>query len=87
MAVAMLDYTFIFNPEHGWGDINSFEKDLVRFFEEKGLVGELTRGVDGQNNRRGVILTPRDKDPIDNVPKNQANRSVNKQLDKKGKNG
>jgi hypothetical protein len=50
--IALLEYSFLFEPDTTWQRLSDFEDDLARFFRDNGLEAEIVKTVDGQVGNR-----------------------------------
>ena len=54
--MALLDYTFLFDPSESWSNLSQFEADLIKFFVDRGMEAETIKTVEGQIGRRILLL-------------------------------
>jgi hypothetical protein len=82
--LAVLEYTFLFEPEETWQHLFQFEKDLTDFFKSKGKELQVVKTIEGATTgRRIVLIAPLiNQVPLSMVTKPSPNPSIKSHLDK-----
>ena len=55
--LALLDYTFLFDPSELWTNTSQFEGALYKFFEERGIDCQTVTTNQSNNGRRMIVLS------------------------------
>ena len=62
MAIALLRYTFQFDPSETWTSLSQFEEFLNKQLNELGMQGTITSPLGAPSSERYIIIT---KKPMD----------------------
>ena len=57
--LALLEYTFMFDPSDAWSSLYQFESTLSKFFDSLGLEAQVVKAIEGGNSKRMLLLTPK----------------------------
>ncbi len=61
MNIALLKYSFMFDPNETWSNLYQFESDLNMFFSGKGMEVEIVKTVEGAVNDRIMYIKKKDE--------------------------
>ena len=56
MNLALLKYSFMFDPVETWSNLYQFEQDLNAFFSAQGMEVEVIKSVDGASTERIMFI-------------------------------
>ena len=56
MNLALLKYSFMFDPVETWTNLYQFEQDLNAFFTAQGMTVEIIKSVDGSSTDRIMFI-------------------------------
>ena len=87
--IALLDYLFMFDPGETWSNLYQFEGDIMKFFEERGLMVTIVKTVDGGTGRRIMLIEkPEEKVPEQpKLPQKTLNQTIASMTSKRGFDG
>lgn len=79
--MALLEYTFLFDPVETWQHLYQFEESLASYLAKIGFEAQVVKSVDGGNGKRvmiikkkqSIVVTGEDKLPVGR-PKNMGNK-------------
>jgi len=83
-TIAMLEYTFLFDPKELWRTRSDFEYDFAKFLKEYGIVAEFVPNEGGDFKRVFHLYKPQTSlpTPIKNVEQNKKLALMKKSLRK-----
>jgi len=61
MNLALLKYSFMFNPVETWTNLYQFEQDLSAFFSAQGMTVEVIKSVDGASTDRIMFIKKKEE--------------------------
>ena len=61
MNLALLKYSFMFNPVETWTNLYQFEQDLNAFFAGQGMTVEVIKSVDGASTDRIMFIKKKEE--------------------------
>jgi len=61
MNLALLKYSFMFNPVETWTNLYQFEQDLNAFFAAQGMSVEVIKSVDGASTDRIMFIKKKEE--------------------------
>lgn len=82
---ALINYTFLLNPEQSWGNIDDFVKDFNEFLQVKGLRVEPILTVDKKDNIFEVCKIPEQSIEEKEPTVRQVKAKLTAKRDNKGK--
>lgn len=71
--LALLEYSFLFDPKETWQHLSQFENAFAKFLKQYGMEGQIIDSIDPRGGRRMIFI--RAMDPVDlarNQPQKQA---------------
>lgn len=56
LRIALLEYSFMLDPDETWSNLHAFESVLAKFFEEYGLEAIVIKSIEGASSKRMMYL-------------------------------